>query len=140
MDRPALSPTVYNLGSGLLFDEIIAYMLTSDRRLRVINRVYAGESALLSDVSLCHPDVILLNETDQLSGKHLLALLSQISLTPHLRVIVLSLDSTNVHIFDQRANQLNRQAEIPHTVKKITDWNELFEIVCRRPGLRGAGC
>jgi hypothetical protein len=135
LDHSPFSPTVYVPGTGLLFDEIIRHMLISDSRLRVIHRVYAGESAFLTDVGLCHPDVILLNETDLLTGKRMLALLSQILLTTKLRVIVVSLDSNNVHIFDQPADPMNRQIGIPHTIKKITDWDELFDLVEESPKL-----
>ena len=66
---------IYLLGDGMLFDEMIANMLTSVANLRVIKRAYEGESAFVTDVSGCRPDVILLTETDRYDSEEMLTLL-----------------------------------------------------------------
>lgn len=127
-----LSPSprsVYILGDGLLFDEIIAHMLSSNANLRVINRVYIDEGSFLSDLNWYHPDVIFLNETDRFNGKRILALLSQITLTVKLRVIVMSLNNNNIHIYDRPANQKGRGRGVPYTLKEIANWNEMFDLI-----------
>ena len=87
------------------------------------------DGAFLTDVSLCRPDVILLNEIDQINCTRMLALLSQISMVADLRVIAMSLKNNNIKIFDQPADQRNRQTGVSYTIKNIADWNELFDFV-----------
>ena len=120
---------VYLLGDGMLFDDIIVNMLTSVNNLRVIKRVYDSESAFVTDVNGCHPDVILLTETDQYSSEHLLALLSQIPLAGDLRTMVISMEHKNIQILDRPAGWRRDQASFSHTLLDIDDWNALLELV-----------
>ena len=134
-----LPRSVYILGDGLLFDEIIAHMLISDASLRVIRRVFVDDATFLTDVNWCHPDVIVLNETDLFSCKRMLALLHQISLATDLRVIVMSLNNNSIDIFDQPADQMNKWAGVPYTLMETGGWNEIFDLVGGRQLLEGVG-
>ena len=127
-----LSPrlrSVYFLGDGLLFDEIITTILASQAEIRVTKRVYVNADVFLTDVSWYQPDVILLNETDRFNYKHVRRLLPELSLIPNLRIIAVSLKSNNVKIFDQTADQTNRWLRMPYTIKRLTDWKELLDLV-----------
>jgi hypothetical protein len=121
--------SVYVLGDGLLFDEIIANMLTSDARLRVIRGFYVEDAAFLTLVCLCQPEVILLNESDLLRCERIRTVLPQISPAADLRVIVIRPDNNFVHIFDWGARQANRRTGATLTLKRITGWNEMLDLV-----------
>ena len=124
-----LPRSVYILGNGLLFDEILAHMLASITDLRIIKRIYVGESAFLSDVNECHPDVILLTETDLYSNEQILSLLSQLSLPVDLRVIVVSMEHKNIQILDRPAGWDHTRAGVSHILLGMDNWNELFDLV-----------
>jgi hypothetical protein len=124
-----LPRSVYLLGDGMLFDEIIANMLTSVANLRVIKRVYDGESAFMTDVSGCRPDVILLTETDRYDSEEMLTLLSRMPLSDDLRIIVLSMKHENVQILDRPARWQHHRAGVSHTLLDMDDWDELFDLV-----------
>jgi hypothetical protein len=124
-----LSPCVYILGDGLLFDEIITHMLTLDTRLRVISRIYAGEAVFLTDVNLHQPDVILLNESELFDLEQILTWLSKISLTTDLRVILMGLNDNIISIYDLPACKANRWSAVPPVRMVITSSNELLDLV-----------
>jgi hypothetical protein len=136
MSHPSSLPrSVYILGDGLLFNEIIANMLTSDTSLRVIRSIYVDEAAFLTDVSLSRPDVILLSESHLFRCERMLALLSQISLAASLRVILIRHDINFIDIFDLPADRTNRRPGVTRTLKRIMGWNELLDLIGGRPFL-----
>jgi hypothetical protein len=120
---------VYILGDGLLFDDIIAHMLASVTNLRVIKQVYAGESALLTEVNEYGPDVILLTESDRYSIGQILASLSRMSLSTDLRVIVMSMKHEIVQVLERPAGQIHTRAAAQHTIQGVGAWSELVELV-----------
>ena len=120
---------VYLLGDGMLFDDIIANMLTSVSNLRVIKRVYDNESVFVSDVNGHRPDVVLLIETDRYSSERILALLSQVQLSADLRIMVISMEHKNIQILDRPAERVHIRASVSHTLLDIDDWNELLDLV-----------
>jgi hypothetical protein len=126
---PPLSRCVYILGDGLLFDEIIAHMLTSITCLRVISRVYDSETVFLTDVDLHQPDVILLNESELFDFEQILASLLKVSLTTDLRVILVGLNDNIINIYDLPACQKNRWSAVPPVRMVITSSNELLDLV-----------
>jgi hypothetical protein len=121
--------SVYILGDGMLFDDIIAHMLSSVGNLRVIKRVYQGESAFVIDVNKYRPDVILLTETDRYSGEQMLSLPSQMQLSADLRVIVISMEHKNIQILDRPAGWGQISAGVSHTLLDIDNWNDLLDLV-----------
>ena len=121
--------SVYLLGDGFLFDEIITHMLTSDSNVRVIRRVYEDQTAFQTDVSWLQPDVIVLIETDRLNCHALLALLSDVSLIADVRVIAMSLKSNLIKIVDQPADPVDSWAGAAYTLKQVVDWNDVFDLV-----------
>ncbi|HEU0294843.1 MAG TPA: hypothetical protein VFR47_19025 [Anaerolineales bacterium] len=125
--------SVYVLGDGLLFDEIIANMLTSEAGLRVIRSVYIDDAAFLTDVSLSRPDVILLSESHLYRCERFLALLSQISLPARLRVLLIKHDNNFIDIFDLPADRTYWGAGVTRTLKRIMGWNELLDLIGGRP-------
>lgn len=124
-----LPRTVYVLGDGLLFDDIILCMLSFDPKVQVIHKVYNDAASFPAELSLYPPDVILLNETHRFDRNRLLALLSQVSPTANLRVIVMSLDDNKVHIYDQPADPMSRQAGVLHGLMAVSSWDELFDLI-----------
>jgi hypothetical protein len=130
--RSALPRSVYILGDGLLFDDIIAHMLTSVSNLRVIQRVYTDDNLILTDVNEYHPDVILLTETNRFSVEQILVLLLKMPRVTDLRIIVMSVMHNNVQILDRSAVRNNTWADIPHAIQEIDDWNDLFDLVAGR--------
>lgn len=130
MPYPASVPrSVYVLGDGMLFDEIIANMLRSDTRLRVIRGPYVEDAAFLTLVCLCQPDLILLNELDLLRCERIRTVLLQISPAADLRVIVIRPDNNFVHIFDWGASQASRRTGATLTFKRITGWDEMLDLI-----------
>jgi hypothetical protein len=121
--------SVYLLGDGLLFDEIIAHMLTSAANLRVITQAYAGESVLLADIYEYRPDVILLNETDRFGCEEMLELLPRMPLVADLRVIVISLTHESIRIWDQPAGWNNKSTGVSNTLQGVENWNALLDLV-----------
>ena len=126
-----LPRTVYILGDGLLFDEVITHMLSSNAAIRVINRVYGHPVSFLIDVGSYHPDVILLNETAGFNGNGMLSLLAQISLPKDLRVILISLDDNKIQIVDRPADSTKGDRGISHTDMQITNWDEMLRLISR---------
>ena len=131
-----LPRSVYILGDGKLFDDIIANMLTSVPNLRVIKRVYASDAAFLTEVNGYRPDVILLTETNQFSIEQMLILLSRMPRTTDLRIIVRSVEHKNVQILDRPAGWKNHWNGVPHTLQGVDNWNELLDLVAGKQ-LRG---
>jgi hypothetical protein len=127
------SRSVYVLGDGLLFDEVITHMLVSDARLRVIRSRYAGDAAFLTDVSLSQPDVVLMTETQLFSCDRILALLSQISREADLKVIFVKHDNNFIQIFDLPAGRTHPRTGVTPTLKRITSWNELLDLIEGKP-------
>ena len=134
-----LPRTVYALGDGLLFDDIIVHMLSTNPNLRVIHRVYSNESSFVTDLSSSCPDVIMLNESDRFSRKRIIALLSPVSLRADVRVIAMSLDDNKVHIYDQPADPMNRQVRVLHSLMAVSGWDELFDLIGGKELLEIAG-
>lgn len=128
-----LPRNVYLLGDGLLFHDIIARMLTSVTNLRVIKRVYDGESAFFADLDGCRPDVVLLTETDRYSCEQILALLSRTPLPVDLRIIVMSMRHKDIQIVDRPAGWNHEYTAPPPTLQEIDDWKELFDLVSGKP-------
>jgi hypothetical protein len=121
--------SVYILGDGMLFEDIIAHMLTSVANLRVIQQVYKGEALFLTEVSGYCPDVILLTETDRFSTEQMLNLLSRMPLVSDLRIIVMSMKHGNIQILDRPVGGNHAWVGDRNILQNIDDWNEVFDLV-----------
>ena len=130
---------VYILGDGLLFDEIIVHMLASATNLRVIKRIYAGESALAAEVKAYQPDVVLLAETDRYNSEQMLGILSQLSLETDLRILVMSMKHGEIRILDRPATGDNRWFGFPYAIQGVENWNELFDLIAGKQVREGTG-
>ena len=130
---------IYILGDGLLFDDIIAHMLASVTNLRVIRRVYAGESTVVSEVEASQPDIVLLTETDRYNREQMLGFLSQLSLETDLRIMVMSVEHQDIRILDRPARADHRWSGTPHTIQGVDDWNELFDLIAGKQLREGTG-
>jgi hypothetical protein len=129
---PNLYPSprsVYILGDGLLFDDLIAQMLVPADNLRVIKRIYSGEATFVTDVNKWSPNVIFLNESARFNCEKLIALLSRIPLTRDLRIIIISLNHENIRILDQPAGTTAAGSVVLHIIPGIKDRNELLDLV-----------
>ena len=124
-----LPRSVYILGDGLLFDDIIAHMLASATRLRVIKRVFASESLFVSEVLGCRPDVVVVAEPGRYSTDKILGLLSQVPYPTELRIIVMSMEHEIIKILDRPAGRNRERAGGPYTIHGLADWNALIDLV-----------
>jgi hypothetical protein len=126
---PPLLRSVYILGDGMLFDEIIAHMLTSVANLRVIRQVYKGDALFLTEVSGYCPDVILLTETDRFSTEQMLNLLSRMPVASDLRIIVMSMKHRNIQILDRPARGNHARVGGRNILQNLDNWNEVLDLV-----------
>jgi hypothetical protein len=127
--KNSMTRSVYILGDGLLFDNIIEHMLASLTEIRVIKRNYTGEAALVDDVRGCRPDVVMLSETKRYNSEQILEVLSRMPLPVDLRVIVMSMQHMNIQILDRPAGWTLSRSGVAHTLLEIDEWDELFDLV-----------
>jgi hypothetical protein len=90
---------VFLIGEGLMFDEIVAHLLTPEPDLLVSHATYSDNPAFLNVVEGNRPNVILICDSGALNSARMLALVSSHPLTTGLRTIVIRFSNQVVDIY-----------------------------------------
>jgi hypothetical protein len=87
------------IGEGAQFDESVTQLLINKTNMIVAHATDADKEALLNNIKLHRPNVILVCESESLSAAHILDLFSSNPVGTGLRVIIVRLPNKVIDIY-----------------------------------------
>lgn len=109
---------IHIVGEKTLFEEGLTSMLVLDANMEVSGSKYTDDGTLLADILHNQPDVILLNSSVQFNTAHVLETIISNPILQTSHVIVFSLDSSMVDVYEMpRRLQITRREELVAVVQ-----------------------
>jgi chemotaxis response regulator CheB len=96
--------------SGLMLTAGIEDILAREKDLRVKGISSREYSAVLREIAVFQPDVLIVDENPKPGD--LARLLDQMTGSPHLRIIVVNKHSNRLHIYEKKEFEVTRSADL----------------------------
>ncbi len=89
------------IGTGNAFADGIANLLSHQPGLNIRYAIYRDDVSILKNVVQNQPDVVVLLVSRSMNVKTIVSMLMSVRTTPHLRILVLSLDTSQIQIYEK---------------------------------------